>query len=95
MFAAGELDRAEWFAARAAADERIAAARRLLDNGRGGPLADLPSDRDALAAEWDRRSLEGRRAILAAVVDRVTVQPADRSKGGRFDPDRVVLDWRA
>jgi DNA invertase Pin-like site-specific DNA recombinase len=43
-------------------------------------------------AEWAVRDLDGKRAILAAMIEKVVINPATRP--GRFDPDRVDITWR-
>jgi site-specific DNA recombinase len=92
--AAGLLDRREWAAARAVVQQRITDAQAVLDRGAGGVLADLPTDPDALRAEWEARSIEGRRAIIEALIGRVVVHPAPRP--GRVDPrERTEIDWIA
>jgi site-specific DNA recombinase len=92
--AAGLLDRREWAAARVVVQQRIADAQAVLDRGAGGVLADLPTDPDALRAEWDARSIEGRRAIIEALIARLVVHPAPRP--GRVDPrERTAIDWIA
>jgi len=95
-FAAGTIGQREWLAGRDVAEQRIVAARRALDHdGRTRLVSDLPHDLDALRVEWDARDVESRRAILAAVIDRVVVKPA-ASKGRRaFDPNRIAIRWRA
>jgi site-specific DNA recombinase len=92
-YATGTIDRREWMAAREALDERVTAARKVLDR-HAGPLADLPGDETALCAAWDSNGVEWRRALVGRVVERVTVSPAT-SRGRGFDPERVTIDWRA
>lgn len=92
MFAAGEIGRAEWTAARSVLDERrIAAEARLtLDPN---PLAGYRSA-GALRKAWPSLTVDQQRAILAAVFDAVTIAPAGRA-GGRVDLGRVDLRWKA
>jgi site-specific DNA recombinase len=42
---------------------------------------------------FDPADLEGWRAIIADVIDRVVVRPAAK-RGGRFQPERVTIRWR-
>lgn len=95
MWAAGEISRTEWLAARDAVERRLRTARAALaDNVRTtGPLDQWKGREGALTAVWDDLNLDQRRAIVAAVIDRVTVGPAVRGRN-RFDPDRVELDLR-
>lgn len=91
-FADGTIGRREWLAARERLEKRIAEASRTLDRNRG-PLADLPSDADALREAWDAGTVEWRRAVVGTVIERVTVAPAARARA-KFDPDRVDITWR-
>ena len=45
-------------------------------------------------AAWEAASLDRQRAVLAALIDRIVIEPAER-QGQRFDPDRLAVDWRA
>ncbi len=93
LFAAGEISRREWMAARTKAEERAQAARRVLDR-HAGPLADLPSSETALRQAWEAGSIAWRRALISAVIDRITVHPS-AGHANRFDPNRVSINWRA
>lgn len=94
MFAAGEIGRREWIAARGALDgRRDALAARLAAQGRTSALAALDGAGD-VAARLEALTFDQRRAVIAAVIARVTVSPAVRGRT-RFDPDRVAIDWRA
>ncbi len=54
------------------------------------PLDGLPvGDGEALRAEWERRGIDGRRAILATILDHVVVAPGSK-KVNRFDASRVM-----
>ena len=46
----------------------------------------------ALRAAWPDLTIDQRRAILAALIDHVTINPATRS-GRRFDTERVDVTW--
>ncbi len=83
-YAGGEITRAEWQAARAVLAERLSALP-----GPVRPTPRLPAD---VAAAWPRLDLEGRRRILGIVLSKVTVNPAKGPR--RFDPNRIVIDWR-
>jgi site-specific DNA recombinase len=94
-YAAGDIQRREWLAAREVAEQRIAATRHTLDtDGRGQILADRPSDPDA-RARWDAEGVEWRRGILSAVIDQVLVKPAAVRGRRVFDPHRIEIVWRA
>jgi site-specific DNA recombinase len=92
-YAAGEISRREWMAARDKARERIAAAVRLLDR-RDALLAELPRDQHALRKELSKEApLDRRRAIIGAVIDSIVIHATKPSP--RFDRDRVEIIWRA
>lgn len=90
-FAAGEITRREWLRAREGIEARIAEVERTLRRSSTAAPLDLGDEpvRDA----WAELSLERQRAVLAAVVERVTVGPAVRGRN-RFDPERVDMTWR-
>lgn len=85
----------EFQVARRALQARIDQAKsRLGRNSRRRLLVDLPTGRAALQEAWERGDVGWRRALVAAVVDRVQVNPAARG-GNRFDPARINIIWRA
>jgi site-specific DNA recombinase len=84
-YAAGEITRPEWQTARGILAERLAAVAPSTVKA----TVRLPAN---VADAWPGLDLEARRRILAAVVDRVTVNPAQGPR--RFDPDRIVISWR-
>jgi site-specific DNA recombinase len=53
------------------------------------PIVGAPDVR----AAWEHQDLDHRRAVLAAVIDHVTIAPAKH--GGTFDPERIEVTWRA
>lgn len=93
LYASGEISRKEWFLIRDRVGQRIQADRRILDRT-AGPLTDLPSSEIALRQAWEAGSIAWRRALLGAVVDRITVAPS-AGHANRFDPSRVSISWRA
>jgi DNA invertase Pin-like site-specific DNA recombinase len=54
----------------------------------------VPSGERALRKWWDDANIEQRRALIAAVADRVIIKPADRTRH-EFQPERVDVIWRA
>lgn len=90
-YAAELVSRGQFLAAAQALDGRLDAARRHLSAGqRQHVLDDIePPDAAAFAA----LGLERRRAILAALIETITIAPAEH--GSRFDPARVTIAWRA
>lgn len=95
MWAAGEITRQEWMAARKPLEARQEAARKALSRQRGTTALDgFAGGCGALREAWDDLSLDRRRAIIGALVDRVNIGPGRRGYN-RFDPDRVEVIWRA
>lgn len=91
-WAADRVTRGEWEAARGGLLARQAALRRRVEASRRSHGLDGLSDplRDA----WPQLPLHRQRAVIAALVDAVTIGPAVRGRN-RFDPDRVSLRWKA
>lgn len=95
MWAAGEIDRVGWQAARRALEaERAALAATVQRSARRKMATTLPRDPAALRAAWDALVVDERRALLAEVVERVDLGPAARGRN-TFDPGRVAVVWRA
>lgn len=93
-FGAGRITRAQWLRAREPLEARRDATRARLHSATGNGAAGRYAGRGAvLAAEWPALTLDQRRAIVAAVVERVEVTPAKR-RGPGLDPERVRVDWR-
>ncbi len=94
MWAAGEIDRVGWSAAR----RRLEAERGKLAGGDqlrercGRPRALQPPTRSPQRRLAQPR-LGQRRAIVVPVVETVTVGPAVRGRNV-FDPSRVSVEWR-
>lgn len=94
QMAEGDITRREWLAAREVYVERIEQARQeLTADEHRSVLEGLPTSPSDLSGLWDRQPTDWRRALLKAVVEQVTVNPADTP--GRFDPDRIKFVWRA
>jgi hypothetical protein len=90
-FGAGRISRREWLAARGPLEERLARARRTIDAANG--TAALAPFRGAdIEPTWQALSVERRRAVLAALIDRIVINPSTKH---RFDPGRVDVVWRA
>jgi site-specific DNA recombinase len=93
-YAAGAVSMREWLAAREPLQGQLdAARRRLARDSRAMVLAEHAGHAGALRERWTGLSLERRRAIIAAVLDRVVVGPGRRGYN-RFDPSRFELVWR-
>jgi site-specific DNA recombinase len=80
--------------ARARVEARMDATRRRLA-GRAATrtLATLPAGERALREAWETRGLSWRRAVLAAVVERVVLHPCLKGRNV-FDPSRIEVVWR-
>ena len=93
----GDLTRVEFQTARSAARSVLEGAEQALSRvTRSGSLTALPlGDPAALRTRWDEMSVGQRRAVIMAVVDSLTIKPADGPRGPRFDLGRVELHWRA
>jgi site-specific DNA recombinase len=76
---------------RAEIERRMEAARaKLAQLGDSRVAAQVPRN---LRDVWPSLSLDRRRAILAAVIERIEVHP--QGSGQRFDPDAIKVTWRA
>jgi DNA invertase Pin-like site-specific DNA recombinase len=93
-WAADEISRGEWLAARSAVEGRLSAARtELAQLSARESIAALVEEQEGLRGRWGELSLERRRTVIAAVVDRVTIGPARRGRN-TFDPGRAEITWR-
>jgi len=93
-WAADAITKPEWLVARQAVEARLEAARRALDRHRRTTAIDsFLGQAGALRAAWPDLSLERRRAVIAAVVDTISIGPAVRGIN-RFAPERVDVVWR-
>jgi DNA invertase Pin-like site-specific DNA recombinase len=86
----GLLDRKRWLTTKGALEARrdeclttvAAATRTLALDGYVGQLR----------AAWSELSIDKQRAILRAVIDHITINPATRP-GNTLDPDRIDITW--
>ena len=91
MWATGELDRASWHAARDELERRRAEAqRRLADAGASTAVEMFVDER----IDWPALPHGRRRAVLAALIDTITIGPAVRGRN-YFDAGRVSISWKA
>lgn len=94
VYSEGRLRMGEWLAARDALEARAERARDILRaSGGGSALADLPYNPDALAAHWEAAPMHAKRAVLDAVVVRVTIHPG-RLGAQAVERDRVDVKLR-
>jgi DNA invertase Pin-like site-specific DNA recombinase len=95
MWASGQIDRGEYLSARAILNERKQALEvGLRADDDAAVLSALPDSEAALREAWGTASLDWKRAVVQAVVERVVIGPAVRGRNF-FDPDRVAVEWRA
>lgn len=88
-YAAGGITRAEWATAREVAIRRVESAQESLSlPRREAVLAGIPTQRRQVEEWWTVASLDRRRAVVKALIERVVVQPAGKG-GNRFDPSRI------
>jgi DNA invertase Pin-like site-specific DNA recombinase len=100
MRARKEIGPDEWLIMRGEVEGRIVRTRRRLANlADKGVLASLPQDpgdrerhKKLLRAEWEKATLDRRRAIAEAVLLAVVVHPM--AGRGRKPIDRVTLAWK-
>jgi site-specific DNA recombinase len=99
LWASGQISAGEWVAARQAVEDRLAAARRRLVRAEGRVEALAWVGRAGELAEYwaaESTTLEQRRKILSGWVEAITVGPSTLPPGTpRFDPARVMVEWRA
>jgi len=94
LWAQGEISRTEWLRARKGVqDRRDQAQRRLRASLTNNAAATWVARSGVLRAAWPQMNLDQRRAVIGAVVERVVVNPT--KVRGRFDPERVDVEWRA
>jgi hypothetical protein len=94
MFAAGEISRAEWMAARKPLEARHAALQATAARTQRSAVIDAElAAPGALRAAWDELSEDRRRAVLGAVIERVVVSPAVSTRGPIAE--RVAIRWIA
>ena len=90
IYAAGNLTRAEWEAARAVLTERVSSAEAVISEH---AIPTLPTG--DLRKLWGGLDLDTKRAILRLMVDSITVAPAVPGRT-YFDPERLgpPSSWR-
>jgi len=95
MYGNGEIGVTEWRAARTPIEARATdAKRRLAELSRTSALDGHIGHAADLRQRWETLPLTQQAAIVAAVIDHITVAPARRGYN-RFDPTRFTPVWRA
>lgn len=93
-WATGDITRGEWNIARGIIEHRLERNRtRLTRVSATAAIDTLAGDYGDLLTRWHRMNTSQRRAVVAAVVDRIDVNPADPRR--RWDPSRFAPHWRA
>lgn len=92
------ISRAEWMAARAPIEKRLAAADQDLANSQAsGSVRLLARGGGALRKAWMAMTFDERRALVGAAVERIVVNPVEVRGRHVFDPTRIPDDgitWR-
>lgn len=83
------IQRRQFLAMKAAVDRNLATARHELSRAQSASvMPDVPD----LFAHWPSLSLDGKRAVLKALIDRIVVSPAS-ARGARYSPRRTQVVW--
>jgi DNA invertase Pin-like site-specific DNA recombinase len=91
LFGSGDLDLAEYQAARSAAQDRRADAERRLSSRRSSQvLGEAIASPEGIRDIWERQGVAWRREVIRAVVARIEIGPAIKSA---WDPTRVRIAW--
>ena len=94
MHGEGEISLSEWRAARTPIERRVTDAKKQLGRlTRTTALAGHVGNSSELRERWPTLPLTRQHAIVAAVIDHITVAPARRGYN-RFDPGRFTPVWR-
>ena len=89
------VSREDFFVTRSALTARLEANREKLSRrDRRGVLGQFVGDGNTLRQAWEAGSLEWRRAIMAALLERVEIAPATEKGRKPFDANRVRPVWR-
>ena len=84
----------EYLAARKPIEARIETGRKRLSRATGTVALDgFVGHSTRLREAWAEMTIERRRAVLAALLDRLVINPAIRGRNS-FDPDRVEPVWK-
>jgi DNA invertase Pin-like site-specific DNA recombinase len=84
----------EWLTARTEIEARITAAKKRLSFHDGRSALDgYVGNAKALRAKWGSLPIDRRRAVIAALIDRVVIGPGRRGLN-RFDPARATPVWK-
>jgi hypothetical protein len=94
LMAAGDMSMAEWKTARDVVQARLDQGKALLARATNtNALAALEGAGDVVE-RWDALNVSQQRAVLAELLEQVTVLPAPGRRGERFQPERMVPMFR-
>ena len=89
------LARDEFMSARSTLTKRLEVNRtKLSQRDTGNVLGGFVGRSEALREAWESGSLDWRRSVIGALLDRVMVKPAEQRGRKPFDPGRLVPVWR-
>jgi hypothetical protein len=92
----GEISRAEWKAARSPIVARLEAARaQLAASTQTSALEGFVGSLEDMAARWEIFNTSQRRAVVTALLEKVTVHPATVRGRNRFNSGRLGPVWQA
>jgi DNA invertase Pin-like site-specific DNA recombinase len=94
MWAAGDLDRPSWAAARRHLETERQSLNNVIRRGARRQAIATVQRSGTLREAWPDMNLDQRRAAIAAVIDAVVIGPAVKGRNF-FDPDRVSIRWKA
>jgi len=95
-FVDGAIGAAEYGRRRAELERRVEDLHRRLADATGQRLRiRIPKGRRGLEAWWAEATVEQRKLLLEAVVERVDLHPAKTHGRRTFDPDCISITWRA
>lgn len=95
MYGRKEMSAREWTIAKAPIQQRISDNERRLGTITGtSALDDFAKNPDLLRNQWLTLTPARQRAIVAALLDSITIGPAVRGRN-TFDPTRVSPHWKA
>ena len=87
------IGRGEYLAARQAIETRLTATRPRLARRNGMGMVSAAGTGEQLRATWHERGLEWQRSLVAAIIEKIVINPGRRGYN-RFDENRVEVVWR-
>ena len=95
----GEHSKADYNLMLAACDDATRKTQAELAKLHAGKVAGAVPANGQLREVWETSSLDWRRNVIGLIVERIVVQPGRPGfghwNGHRFNPDHVVIEWRA